>query len=495
MDYHDTLSALLPQPRDDEPANLRQDIVDELADHLTCAYHRELLRGTASAAAKARTLQRFGDPAAVARRLWFNAMKGKIMWQRILIGTCLVVMVTCLQIVNLISQRYSQSATELTLANRRVIEYLEQARSTSQETMRHLQSMDFASQSRQAMETCHVAFRLTLEMPNGPPAAGFDVRLGRGHGGLNRPDAQSASSDERGEVDFEVGLPGNWEFIISRKITHEISWKTQGTVNLVAGGSVVKPIVCPKLPPETSPVTLRVDWPADLTDKDLCVEAQFVYSGINLDTTAPWKVENQSTSTFYQTRDILCGPGPRQSEILSPDPEAFYLWRFAEGTSSSAMKGSEGVVAPHAVLADVLSHNLQSGPNGLEFEEGSYRLARLIILRPRPHRSEKFNGERFDLIAHAESVSSLTLPVHQCEQYPDGMSEMRVKLAVDADQKIGRVLLSPSYWREAEQVGVEARRPYEIKAGGVNLWTIPVPDELTKAIRDRLNLKEPAKAK
>ena len=83
---------LLPPPRDDEPASLRQDVIDELADHLTCAYHRELLRGMAPAAAEARTLQRFGDPAAVARRLWFDAMKGKIMWQRILIGTCLVVM-------------------------------------------------------------------------------------------------------------------------------------------------------------------------------------------------------------------------------------------------------------------------------------------------------------------------------------------------------------------------------------------------------------------
>ena len=35
MDFRDTLSALLPPPRDDEPASLRQDILDELGDHLT----------------------------------------------------------------------------------------------------------------------------------------------------------------------------------------------------------------------------------------------------------------------------------------------------------------------------------------------------------------------------------------------------------------------------------------------------------------------------
>ncbi len=99
----------------------------------------------------------------------------------------------------------------------------------------------------------------------------------------------------------------------------EVTWKTQGTIKVQEGGSMVKYIVCPKLPPETSPVKLRVDWPADLADKNLCVEAQFVYTGINLDTTAPWRIENASRPNFYQTRDILSGPGPRQLEIVAPD--------------------------------------------------------------------------------------------------------------------------------------------------------------------------------
>ena len=62
MDFHDTLSADLPPPRDDEPAGLRQDILDELADHLACAYNRELLRGRGRRGAKAcdRTVRRPG---------------------------------------------------------------------------------------------------------------------------------------------------------------------------------------------------------------------------------------------------------------------------------------------------------------------------------------------------------------------------------------------------------------------------------------------------
>jgi hypothetical protein len=497
-EFRERLSALLPAPRDDEPASLRHDIIDELADHLTCAYHRELLRGTDPAAAKARTLQRFGDPAAVARRLWLDAMKGKIMAQRILIATCVIVMLVCLQVVNLISQRSSQSAAELTLANRRIIEYLSQSQATNQEMMRHLQSMDNAAQARQAMESCNVAFRLTLEMPDGPPATGFDVRFGRGYGDSYRPDDQSGTSDERGSVDFQVDLPGDWKFTISRTIG-EATWKTQGTVKFVAGGSALKFIVCPKVPPETSPVKIRVDWPADLAEKNLCVEAQFIYTGLNLDTSTPWRVENLNRSNFYQTRDILYGPGLRHSEIAypeHPDLRTFVFWRFTDGISSSSTKSWDGILTPIPVFVDIRSENFQSGSNGLEFEEGSYRLARLIILRPRPYQHEKFKGERFDLIAHAESVSSFAAPVYLCNEPPDDVSRpIGGTSELDADKKIGRILLPPSYWREAEPVAEGVRRPFEVEAGTVNLWTIPLPDELTKVIRDRLDLKQPAKPK
>ena len=46
MEFGEVLSAVLPPRRSDEPAGLRQDIVDELADHLTCSYHREVLKGS-----------------------------------------------------------------------------------------------------------------------------------------------------------------------------------------------------------------------------------------------------------------------------------------------------------------------------------------------------------------------------------------------------------------------------------------------------------------
>ena len=95
------LSARLPAPRSDEPPSLRQDIVDELADHLHCAMRRELLATRDEPAARRRVLDRFGDPFEVARRLWFQAMWSKIMSQRIMFGAIGVLTIVCLGLTGL----------------------------------------------------------------------------------------------------------------------------------------------------------------------------------------------------------------------------------------------------------------------------------------------------------------------------------------------------------------------------------------------------------
>ncbi len=99
QDFQSILAAQLPTGHDDEPASLRQDILDELNDHLACAWNRERMRtGLLSqasddarsqdsenvrAALWLRVEQRFGDPRVLARRLWFDAMWSRIMNQRI----------------------------------------------------------------------------------------------------------------------------------------------------------------------------------------------------------------------------------------------------------------------------------------------------------------------------------------------------------------------------------------------------------------------------
>lgn len=72
----------LPSPLDDEPPSVRQDIADELADHLACAYRRELLKTADERTAQQRVLDRFGNPQRIAYQLWFQALWGRIMLSR-----------------------------------------------------------------------------------------------------------------------------------------------------------------------------------------------------------------------------------------------------------------------------------------------------------------------------------------------------------------------------------------------------------------------------
>src|SRR5205085_1674677 len=83
--WRDAITESFPPPHEREPASLRADILDELADHLDCATRRELLRTRDEAAAQKAALERFGDPKAIARRLWWDAMKEKTMKDRLFI--------------------------------------------------------------------------------------------------------------------------------------------------------------------------------------------------------------------------------------------------------------------------------------------------------------------------------------------------------------------------------------------------------------------------
>src|SRR5262249_7249597 len=83
MPWPPDIAGELPAPRDEEPSSLRQDIADELGDHLKSSFNRELHFTREESSAKRNVLDRFGDPRHVARQLWFDAMKEKIVSQRL----------------------------------------------------------------------------------------------------------------------------------------------------------------------------------------------------------------------------------------------------------------------------------------------------------------------------------------------------------------------------------------------------------------------------
>jgi hypothetical protein len=80
MSWRGQAEGAMPPQRSSEPTNLREDIVDELADHLALAAERERdASGFSKETVWARVLKRFGGPSAIARRLWWDAMGETVM--------------------------------------------------------------------------------------------------------------------------------------------------------------------------------------------------------------------------------------------------------------------------------------------------------------------------------------------------------------------------------------------------------------------------------
>ena len=224
MDFRDTLSALMPAPRDDEPANLRREILDELGDHLACAYNRELLKGADLEGASQRAMERFGDPAAVARRLWLDAMKGKIMAQRVLVATCLVVMLACAATVGLAWQWMNQdrlhrnrAAAEAIEVNRRMSEALAQSQAANQQLLTQMREMTEAVLHPVSPDWNQVVLKLAEETADGPPGAGYSLALTRLEGNIGGPgfgivgsapdDLLTLSSDSGARRQLRLVLP------------------------------------------------------------------------------------------------------------------------------------------------------------------------------------------------------------------------------------------------------------------------------------------------
>src|SRR5687768_1904268 len=107
--HADEINSALPGPDDREPPMLRRDIADELSDHLTCAVNRELRRIDDEPTARRAALEKFGDPAAIARRLYLEAMKEAIMKDRVLITTVALLALVCLASVALSWYAISES--------------------------------------------------------------------------------------------------------------------------------------------------------------------------------------------------------------------------------------------------------------------------------------------------------------------------------------------------------------------------------------------------
>ncbi len=516
MNIRQTLSADLPAPRDDEPPSLRQDILDELADHLACAYRRELLRGADAAAAQACVLERFGDPAAVARRLWFDAMKGKIMTQRLLIGTCfLLLIVGCGATFALVQQQSIRAERQVAEANSRLTQALAQAQATNQEMLKQLQKMAEAVQPGQSPDWIPVSFKLTQETLDGPPAAGYEVELGRAKGGTQIGMGSLGTeypplievihrvSDEKGLVDFGVVRPGDWQFDLVGMWKGQNAWHSRGTLSILPGVKIVKSIICPKAPPDTGPVVLHVAWPPDLAAKDYVLEASFTHQGATYQAPLHWTLGPNANYSMPSNRAILCGL--RDGELKYADlrmADALYYWQFADQIKGMVDLGIEKS-NPTRLFADLRTEFARLEATAVKLDVGNYQLASLVVLRSRPTHQLKIPGERFDVLAFAaveqfgwlwvsRTINTVFKPPDVGEPaYAQNIGMVQGWGTSHGQWEPARsrfVAVSHSFWQ-----GGDAH--FAVQPAATNAWTIHLPDELINAIRDQLKTDVPAKPK
>jgi hypothetical protein len=280
---HD-LAADLPPPNPDEPATLRQDIVDELADHLACAARQEALRAELDTDGETpdeqtitdRVLARFGDPRRIARRLWFDAMKGRLMMQKL--TAAFAALGAAAAIAACVLLWSAVAATKSTLAN--VVEENRKDRAASEKAdqamLAQLARLEAAAQKPQSPGWNPLRFKLVLGEEGTKPAVGYTVKLqgepyretriaSDGRGGRRGRRSLDKKSGDDGIVDFGLVRPGSY------RVTFVSPWDYSRTQDVLvpAGSKTDMTIRCPTEKAERTRLKIELALPADLAKQKL----------------------------------------------------------------------------------------------------------------------------------------------------------------------------------------------------------------------------------
>ena len=272
MNWTDVASEGLPAPRDDEPASLRRDILDELSDHLTCATRRESGRFPEEETARRAALERFGDPRRVAWRLWLDANKETIMNQRITLAAMSVLTAAVVLLCALTWLMFQQGRE----VNAAILAKLETLAAGPE-------------QEADSLEWTELTVRCVNETEDGPPAVGFKVLLQGKIFNASELAIASGTTDAQGIAHFGPIRPGGYQ------VSVDAPWGIRSSrgVSLFPGSERTETFVCPEGPRDTVDVELAVDWPADLKEKGLGLALVFSRVWPGLTTYADsWSFEN-----------------------------------------------------------------------------------------------------------------------------------------------------------------------------------------------------------
>ncbi|RLS57772.1 MAG: hypothetical protein DWH91_03725 [Planctomycetota bacterium] len=237
------LSAQMPPPHDREPSHLRSDILDELQDHLNCAAEREQRRLEINGKSLPveqiceAVVERFGDPASLARQLWWDAMRGRIMVQRTVLIAVTVGLLLVIGWMSLLARTLRSVIDENRQATAAILNRISQERPS---------------------EFVPVRFQLLEESLSHAPIQGQSVQLIR-TGEQEGPELGSITetSNAEGRVDF-----GTLPYGMYRVTIQSGGGTYSGRTTLRPGKPYEETILVPGTPP-TSPVQFVVtppDW-------------------------------------------------------------------------------------------------------------------------------------------------------------------------------------------------------------------------------------------
>ena len=298
-----------------------------------------------------------------------------------------------------------------------------------------------------------IKVKLTLDKPDGPPAAESSVSLMRV--GVDKDYGPSIRCDDQGIVDFGYFEPAKYSISIHPK--RSSVWTLTREFLLPLSTAHVEPVICPS--ESKQPIQWTVALPEDL-------QSQGVQSLLT------WKCSLNSGGQDW--RDLREQNRFQEFPFRSPDGETQRAnlinskseWKSG-GTTGSAVKSAwrqQGSSQPAEIPYVVLFYRSNMGPpTTMDFAGVRFQSIRLLLVAPAPLTDDRTNQQRGDfqlrLIPIAPPLGELAVEEGQPTRPGPPRSNSR-KLQ----------------WGELKD-------EFVVAADKPNQWTIQVPDELIEQAR------------
>jgi len=262
-----------PPERDDEPASLRQDILDELTDHFVCALNRELLKNPDQRLAKERVVNQFGDPIKIARQLWFDAMKEKMMSQRMITGFSAVMAVCSIAVVFIAwsLMKESQAVNQNMMAQLVATSKRPQPVTMVNRDQQILKQLDELKQAQRdptkstSEEMSQVSFQVVRNTKDKLPAVGVTGYLRKRGKQRETVSSVMSVSDETGKLDFGKLPSGQYYLDL---ISPWSDYYHKSDITVIPSRDYSRTIVCPAAAPEDIPIEFHVNWSDEQKSED-----------------------------------------------------------------------------------------------------------------------------------------------------------------------------------------------------------------------------------